>query len=124
MLKTDLFCRGIPWMRLVLAQGDAPKDLNLGVTARFSTALAGLASGLGLLALWRPLWAAASVFCGMLLVFLNLRFYRFLANQRGAAFALRSIPWHFLFYLECSLAALLGTLLYIKDRLRSAASSR
>lgn len=124
MLRVDLLQRGIPWVRLILAQRDAPKDLNLDVTARLSTALAALAAGLALLAMWQPRWGAASAACVAWLVVLNRGFYGFLAKQRGARFALRSIPWHYLFYLECGLAALFGMVLHIADRLRSPASHR
>lgn len=42
LLKTDLFHRGIPWMRLVLHSRRAPSDLNLNKRARAATIFAGL----------------------------------------------------------------------------------
>jgi len=122
MLKTDLFRRGVPWMRLILAQRRAPRDLNLDRTARWSTVLAGLALISGLWAFWQPVSAAVALACLLWLVLLNRRFYRFLAEKRGAWFALRSLPWHVIFYLECGLAALLGTFLHLGDRVRRSAA--
>jgi len=42
LMKTDILHRGVPWMRLVLREKRAPKDLNLGVNSRIATILAGL----------------------------------------------------------------------------------
>jgi GT2 family glycosyltransferase len=42
MLKTDIFHRGVPWMRLVLREGHASSDLNLNLSSRIATLLAGL----------------------------------------------------------------------------------
>jgi GT2 family glycosyltransferase len=50
MLKTDIFHRGVPWMRLVLREGHASSDLNLNLSSRIATLLAGL-FGLSLLVL-------------------------------------------------------------------------
>lgn len=48
MIKTDIFMRGVPWMLLVLRDGQLGTELNLGYKSRVATALAGL---LGLSAL-------------------------------------------------------------------------
>ena len=48
MLRTDIFHRGIPWMRLVLREGKVSSDLNLSLSSRIATFLAGL-FGLSLL---------------------------------------------------------------------------
>lgn len=36
MVKTDIFDRGVPWTRLMLAQGAMPNDLNLRISQRLS----------------------------------------------------------------------------------------
>lgn len=38
-LRTDILCRGIPWMRLLLEQGSLPNDLNIRVSQRLSVVL-------------------------------------------------------------------------------------
>lgn len=115
MLTTDLWQRGVPWVRLILARGAAPSDLNTGQASRWSTLLTW--SGVALLP-----WGMRSIeLAGIALaalsgvVALNLPFYRFLAQQRGVGFALRSIPWHLLYYLECGLAGIIGSLLHCRD---------
>ncbi len=107
MLKTDIFHRGIPWMGLVLREGHAASDLNLNLSSRFATFLAGL-FGLSLLvfpfagqlaALWPALalllagaicaWltnpsgkSSGSVFCTALAILLP-----------AAAYGLAPNPW-------------------------------
>ena len=52
LVRTDIFSRGVPWMRLVLREKNAPKDLNLGSQSRIATLLAAV---LGLTVLALPL---------------------------------------------------------------------
>jgi glycosyltransferase involved in cell wall biosynthesis len=42
VVKTDVFQRGIPWMKLLLANRDIPNDLNLSYKSRVATVMAGL----------------------------------------------------------------------------------
>jgi hypothetical protein len=42
VLATDIFQRGIPWMTLLLANQNAPNDLNINYRSRIATVLAGL----------------------------------------------------------------------------------
>jgi cellulose synthase/poly-beta-1,6-N-acetylglucosamine synthase-like glycosyltransferase len=46
MVRTDIFLRGVPWMRVVLRDGSLTSDLNLSYKSRLATLFAGL---LGLL---------------------------------------------------------------------------
>lgn len=48
MVKTDIFQRGVPWVVLLLKEGQSSSDLNLSYKSRLATFLAGL---LGLVAL-------------------------------------------------------------------------
>lgn len=117
MLRTDLLCRGIPWTRLVLSRRFLPNDLSLDRTARLSTLGCALAVAGLVLAPGFPYALAATLAASAFVIFMNRRFYRFLARIRGPWFALRAIPWHALFYIECGLAALLGTLMHYSHRL-------
>lgn len=49
MVRTDIFRRAIPWMVLILREGNAPADLNLDTRSRLATIAAGI---LALLFLW------------------------------------------------------------------------
>ena len=116
MLKTDLLQRGVPWMRLILTRRQLPADLNTGWTSRWSTVLAW--SGVVLLPAtgWGASWAVFVLAVHATGMVINLRFYRFLAQQRGIRFALCSMPWHFVYFLLCGLAGLIGLLQHWRDR--------
>jgi glycosyltransferase involved in cell wall biosynthesis len=51
LVGTDIFRRGVPWMKLVLRERSLARDLNLNISSRIATLLAGL---LGLCALVLP----------------------------------------------------------------------
>jgi hypothetical protein len=107
MLKTDIFDRGIPWTRLILGAGAMPNDLNTRWSQRLSVVLAfflvaALSFGGGKAALGGALALAA----------LNWPFYAFLSRRRGAMFAVRAMPLHFLFHLYSGIAFLMGASLH------------
>jgi GT2 family glycosyltransferase len=56
VVETDVFCRALPWARLIRETGKLPDDLNLRRSQRLAAALAPLA----LLALPLGSWAAAT----------------------------------------------------------------
>lgn len=116
ILKTDIRDRALPWTRLLLRQGSLANDLNLQTGQRVSVALAllslslvlvvaasllGLAAGAAVSSL---AWGAVAVAWVMWLLaagglyWLNRSFYGFLAQERGAGFALRVLPWHWLYF--------------------------
>ena len=98
MVRTDVLRRALPWGRLILKDPGVARDLNLQAASRWSVkAVAALLASL-LFAPWVPrlLWLSALLVMALLL--LNRPFYRFLLQKRGALFAARAIPCHFLFY--------------------------
>jgi hypothetical protein len=112
LLRADIACRAVPWTRLILEDGDIPSDLNLRASHRASAALVAVAAaGLALAAVrpWALLVSAAAL---LLLVPLNLAFYRFFARARGVGFALRVFPMHVLYYLYSGATFVFVTLLY------------
>jgi glycosyltransferase involved in cell wall biosynthesis len=125
-LRTDIFDRAIPWTLLILQFRSMPADLNLKWTQRVSVALAwvnlGAAAAAALLRLvaeapgaaWTTL--AASSLALAALALLNLRFYRFLAARRGAGFALRSFPMHWLYFFSSGLGFAAGLLVHMLEQ--------
>jgi hypothetical protein len=132
MVATDIRKRGIPWMRLILNSRRIPNDLNLRLGHRVSVAIAPLLCSVSVLWALRALqrgfdrsltWEVVA-FSALLLGFLgiNLAFYRFLAAIRGAAFAVRCLPLHLVYFLCCVTALFLGTVLHYWSRLSSSVS--
>jgi glycosyltransferase involved in cell wall biosynthesis len=114
MVKADIFSRGVPWVRLLFQDTQAPRelgDLNLKLSGFLSTTLAWL----GALMLFPALWFPKSIFgaflaFGMVLV-MNLPTYRFFYKIRGLQFALMTIPLNMLYHLYNG-ASFIGGLLY------------
>lgn len=108
LLRTDIFDRGVPWTKLMLRAKDMPSTLNVTGAQRLSVALVYLTL---LAALIAPLvsnagWIALGLFALVTLV--NWDFYRYFARQRGIGFAVRSVPWHWLYFWYCGLGFLIG----------------
>jgi glycosyltransferase involved in cell wall biosynthesis len=102
LLKAEIFYRALPWTELIWRDRQLSNDLNLGLNSRLSVILTyGLVISL-LAALWSPGFLAVA-----------LQVYRFFHHKRGFWFALRVIPWHWLYYLYGGLAFAIGTARYI-----------
>jgi hypothetical protein len=109
MLRTDFAQRGVPWVELLLRGRGRSVGLNLGWTHRLS-ALASLGVTLGALRR-RPRVAAASL---LALVGLNRRFYRLLAERRGAAVAGAGVGLHALHLLTAIASVPAGVVAYVR----------
>jgi hypothetical protein len=102
MLRSDVFARGIPWMRLLLGRGGGAGemgDLNVRLSAMASIPLAWGAVALLAGALRRPTLAVWAAGAALSVVALNLPTYRFFWRARGPRFALGAVPLHFLYHL-------------------------
>ncbi len=113
MIQTDIFCRAIPWTKLILETRNLPRDLNLTSGARLSAGLVGVLSmGWAILflqtagilpSLTVPHTLAAELavvtFIVAALVALNWDVYSFFARKRGLWFAARVVPLHWFYYL-------------------------
>jgi len=99
LIHTDIFCRAVPWSRLILESRTINADLNLRTADRISSALAWL---MVLLVPLSPFFLGALVVlavCFLLLLWLNREIYGFFLQRRGLIFTLRAIPIHLLYYL-------------------------
>ncbi|MEM7254175.1 MAG: glycosyltransferase, partial [Pseudomonadota bacterium] len=98
MIRTDVYCRAVPWSRLLL-EGQAPaENLNVNRAQKLSVALTFLV-GLSLLAsLFYP---ACLLLTGLFtagLVLLNVDWFRFLTERRGVGFAVAAFGLHLLYF--------------------------
>ena len=113
LLKADFFYRALPWTRLIWRDRSLVNDLNLDTTSRLSIISVYAMVGLATLALWwTPLLLLGSIAFGLALILLNGSVYRFFWGKRGLSFALRAIPWHWLYYAYSGLAFMIGTSQY------------
>jgi hypothetical protein len=116
MLRTDLFDRGIPWVRLLLQEGKLGqhKSLNLKTIEKVKTALTGLALCMVTAAIFtrHDAWLLGAVACLAAVLFTSMPVYRFYHRRRGMWFTLRVLPLHVTYYLLNGVAASTGWLLH------------
>jgi glycosyltransferase involved in cell wall biosynthesis len=109
LLKADFFYRALPWTELIWRDRKLNNDLNLQVSSRVSIVLtyAVLLAVLG--ALWWPGTLVLASLLAIPLTALNASLYRFFHRKHGIIFAIKTIPWHWLYYLYSGLAFAIGT---------------
>lgn len=104
LLCSDIFCRAIPWSRLMLTRTGLHNDLNVSHGERLRAALAGMllialiSVSLGLLP-----WVAVIV-AGVLAAYANRQLFAFFYRQKGIGFALRATIFHQFYYLYSTAA--------------------
>lgn len=112
LLKAEFFYRALPWTELLWRDRQFINDLNLKQSSRSSLVLTySLLATLIAVWWWSGLWFVAGILA-LALLMLNLSVYRFFYRKRGLWFALRVIPWHWLYFLYGGLAFAIGTLRY------------
>lgn len=112
LLRAEIFYRALPWTELILAQRQPMNDLNLDRTNRLSVVLSFALVGSALAGWITPfLWVVAVAIMAAL-VAINWPVYRFFYQKRGWLFALRVIPWHWLYFLYGGAAFAYGTAAY------------
>jgi GT2 family glycosyltransferase len=112
LVFTDIGRRAIPWTLLLLREGRLDNDLNIDTRSRRSALLVvgALAS---LPAAFFSLWfLSIPLACLGSAIFLNRRFYRFLAEKGGWAFAAGAIPLHLFYFLAATIGWLLGHMIF------------
>ena len=110
VIRTDIFCRGVPWMLLMLRSQTVETDLNVSRSQRSSVAATAMAlASLPLLAR-SPVLGIVPLASLLAVGWLNRDFYRFLAKTRSASFALAAFPLHLVYFVCCgtSVAIALG----------------
>ncbi len=120
MVRTDLLDRGVPWMRLLLAD-PRPDALNVNRGERLRVALVGLSVvclAAGAVSARMGWLVAAAALLGVN-VASNAGLYRWLAHRRGGWFALRAVPFNLLYYGIAGLSVILAWV----GHLRSGASA-
>jgi GT2 family glycosyltransferase len=118
LLRSDILHRAVPWSRLILRQGNWPRDLNVDTKSRLSAlsawaALFFLVLGFGSSSAWWGLLPAITA-----LGVLNADLYRFFWRQGGPGFAAGAAALHALYLSYSSLTfAVLASQAWIGKRL-------
>ncbi|MCW5960553.1 MAG: glycosyltransferase family 2 protein [Pyrinomonadaceae bacterium] len=116
MLKTEIFCRALPWSKLILTSQGLVNDMNLKSTDRACAvfvALTILSLPCSFLFPWLLIVPALSIFA---IVLLNRQIFLFFAREKGVLFAAMTIPWQFLYFLYSGAAFAYCVLIYSVPR--------
>ena len=108
LLKADFFYRALPWAALILKERRFIDDLNLKIANRISVISVYMLLFTLLGALWISWFFVPSVLLMLLLLGLNWDLYRFFKDKRGMNFALKTIPWHWVYFFYSGLAFSIG----------------
>ena len=110
LLKSDVFCRALPWTELILRYGRFNRDLILQTSSRISVlAAVGMAvTALGAF-FHSSLWILSFAFLS-LIIFLNRSLLRFFHQKHGLSFAAKAAAWHCCYYFYCGLAFAAGVI--------------
>jgi cellulose synthase/poly-beta-1,6-N-acetylglucosamine synthase-like glycosyltransferase len=116
VVRTDIFCRGVPWMLLMLRSQTVETDLNVSQSQRASVAATGIALASLPMLLKTPLAIVAPILCLIAIGWLNRDFYRFLARTRSAGFAFAAFPMHLVYFGCCGLSVAIALVLKMLPR--------
>jgi glycosyltransferase involved in cell wall biosynthesis len=104
LIHTEVFCRAIPWSRLILSQTGLVNDLNVGAAERLRAVLAALFFA-GVAASVHPAvpaWFALAMLVAIALA--NGSLLRLFYRRKGPLFALGGLLFHQVYYLYSSAA--------------------
>jgi glycosyltransferase involved in cell wall biosynthesis len=93
LLRTEVFCRAIPWSKLILTKQGVINDMNLKHRDRISAVLTLLSIALLPFVFWWPALLVL-VATGLITIFiLNYDIFKFFARLKGVVFAAMTFPW-------------------------------
>ena len=119
LITTDVLDRGIPWTKLLLSNKSSfVNALDLQISSRISVAASYVFVILILASFYKPEISFLALFTATLLLWLNMKIYRFFYRKRGFVFSIRAIFMHWLYYLYSGLAFIGGALLYWQAQLK------
>jgi glycosyltransferase involved in cell wall biosynthesis len=98
ILRTDIFCRALPWSKLIMTSQGLINDMNLKTADRLSAVFVALTVAIFPFIFWKPVLILVMVFFLLTILFLNLKIFRFFSKKKGRLFALASYPWQFLYF--------------------------
>lgn len=99
LLHADIFCRAVPWSRLILESENILNDLNLQIKERISAGLLCLSLAILPFSILKPYLLFVSVILLATIPVLNYKLYRSFFQRKGLLFALLVFPLHLLYYL-------------------------
>ncbi|MGH9945836.1 MAG: glycosyltransferase family 2 protein [Pyrinomonadaceae bacterium] len=97
-LRTEIFCRALPWSKLILTSQCLINDMNLRTSDRVSAILVGFCVLITPLVFWKPVLSVVLIIFLLTVLFLNRKIFHFFVRKKGILFALFSFPWQLLYF--------------------------
>ena len=108
LLRADFFYRALPWTDLILREGKFIDDLNVTMSNRVSVIFT-CAFCFSLVGAWWVPWLFPVVLLAMIgLLLIHRNLYRFFKDRHDWAFAAKTIPWHWFYFVYSGLAFCIG----------------
>jgi glycosyltransferase involved in cell wall biosynthesis len=112
LLRADVFYRALPWMSLLWKVRQShpaqyqqfTSDLNLKWNSRISVMLVYVLLMCVAITPWMNAALVLALLPGGVLLLINLPVYQFFHQKRGWLFALKTVPWHWLYFFYSGLA--------------------
>ena len=97
-LRTEIFCRALPWSKLIIQNDGLINDMNLRTSDRVSAGIVAVLLVTFPLVFWKPYMLAVTVALGLAVIFLNREIFRFFLKKKGIIFAIMIFPWQLLYF--------------------------
>lgn len=117
LIKTDIFCRAVPWSKLILTSQGMINDMNLKTNDRLSSGFVALSLLVFPFVLWKPLLLLLLVAFLSAIFLLNWKFFYFFAEKKGILFSLLTFPWLFLYFFYSGLTFVSCWFIYALPRI-------
>jgi hypothetical protein len=98
LVRTEIFCRAMPWSKLILTRQKMINDMNLKTNDRLSAALVGLSLLLVPFVFWQPLTIVIIMSCLFAIFFLNRQIFSFFARKKGILFTFGTFWWQYFYF--------------------------
>lgn len=98
ILRTDIFCRALPWSKLILTNQGLINDMNLKTSDRLSAGLVGVSGIISLFVFFQPLLLILILLLLGVILLLNRRIFAFFREKRSSIFAFKAYWWHLLYF--------------------------
>lgn len=115
LILTDLFGRGIPWVKIIYKYKFYSNDLNTDTKSIASTFISYLLIFSFLMGIFESSFLCAFALSGVLLLGINLPFICYMYQNRGLIFCIKSFFMLLIYYLCCGLSAFFGTISYLYE---------
>lgn len=116
-LRTEIFCRALPWSRLILENQGLVNDMNLKTGDRLSAMLVALALLFLPLLLLGLKFAIVPLLLLVTFAILNRKILLFFARKRGVGFAFLTIPFQVMYFLYSGATFVISWFIYASPRL-------